>query len=230
MLTLIHIQICEAIRKNNTCFLEEECWQDALDSIIIPDGGELSERSSISISIRKIVAYLPRVFRDVSAAVCHSNDFSDPQIQHLLSRIHNIRKGLLQHLAQLRSLCLYPESDPSSFTKTDIFYEILGADLIALIMTNRLLSAIGDAQGEEFEHDALSYATEIIKLEEEMISTQGWASFYLNQKATIAGSVPATTDVWEIVPGKLIEKWRFDTWCRAINRQTCCDSAADCAV
>jgi hypothetical protein len=101
----------------------------------------------------------------------------------------------------------------------DMFYELLGTNLTTLTMACRLLSAIGDDRGEALEHDAHLYASEVRKLERGLISTQGWANFYLDQKAAKVAAIPDTAKIWEVVPGKTIEKWRFDTWRRALHGQ-----------
>jgi hypothetical protein len=143
-------------------------------------------------------------------------------------QIHNLRQEILQYLTQLRGLRLRPKPGYPPSPNSDIFYELLGTGLITLVITSRLLSAVGDVQIGALEHDALLRASEVKKLEEELVSTHGWASFYMNQKAVLAASIPATTEIWKATPGKIIEKWRFNSWCRAMHRQTCCDSITNC--
>lgn len=159
----------------------------------------------------------------MSSLVCHSNTFSGNSVQHLIARIRTLRQELRANLVQLRGLSFRLKSSLSSATEDDIFHELLSTNLLALLMVSRLLSAIGDVQKDELEHDALLYASEIKSLEEEMISIHGWANFYLYQKATSAASIAATRCIWEAAPGKIIDNWRFSLWCRAIQRHTCCN-------
>ena len=112
----------------------------------------------------------------------------------------------------------------------DLAYELLATSLAALAVANRLLSALGDVAGDTLERDAVYYSSEILRHEASVVSTSGWANYYLNQKASIARSISTTTMIWKTASGEVIDGWRFDSWCKALRRRTCCCSRSSSAI
>ncbi|KAH8812369.1 hypothetical protein F5884DRAFT_785194 [Xylogone sp. PMI_703] len=215
--------MCEAIRTNEQCFLQQQPWQEALDASTIPADKLTSDRGSAVISLRKLAVHLPGLFKNATTMMCHPDDFSGKEVQRLIARVRNLRQEFLQYHAELEDQIRDSRDFSQTPPNSDLMYEMLGTSLVSLAMANRLLSALGDFQAEQLEHDALLYSAEVVRLEEDMISTGGWASFYLTQKVSIAASIRKTAAIWKIAPGKMIEKWRFDRWCSAMQRQICCN-------
>jgi hypothetical protein len=216
------LKVWEAIRKNEASFLQQQCWQEVLDSTAVPGGHMISNRGRITVSSQKLMASLPGLFQSVCSVVCHDRNSSGQRVQLLIMEIRNFREQMLQYRTyvtdQLAGLKVVP-LQPAVYL--DLAYELLGTSLSALAMANRLLSALGDSEGKFLEKNAILYATEVERLEADMISANGGASFYFSQKAIIAASVHRTVAIWNSEPGKIIETWRFNSWCKAMQKETC---------
>jgi hypothetical protein len=167
------------------------------------------------------MALLPSLFQSVSSVICHDREKSSHELQSLVRDIREFRYDMLQNYTQLRKwhLELGFGFDPSK--NADLLYELFGTTLMVLATANRLLTALGDSQGSSLEADNLLYVAELEGLESDLLSSNGWVSFYLHQKMSIAASITSTATIWKTAPGELIEKWRFDRWCRAMQRDTC---------
>jgi hypothetical protein len=162
---------------------------------------------------------LPGLFREVSLVVCHPHSGYEADIERLIGQINNFRADMLQCRTRVNSVFL---DALKSSTECDLVYELLATCLVASAMANRLLIAIGSSDGNVLERETLVDAAGVMKLEGDMISTGGWASLYLNQKASIAAAIATSMGIWENEPGHVIEKWRFHEWCRAMQRDCCC--------
>lgn len=166
------------------------------------------------------MAHLPRLFTSVSSFVTCPTSFSQQEHELLLLKLNNFRKDILKHYSRLQIVIPNLTVLSQLSRKSSLLYELFGTSLGALAMVNRLLGALGDPQFQLLETDAVFYASEIVRLERAVISANGWASFVLNQKANVASSIPTTTEVWICAMSKVIEKWRFDSWLSAMQRQT----------
>ncbi len=80
-------------------------------------------------------------------------------------------------------------------------------------MAKRMLAALGDAQDEALEEEALLHAVEVLEIQKEMSSVVGWSTLHLNLLARIARSMLETSMRWSVAPGRMIEKATFDAWC-----------------
>ena len=164
---------------------------------------------------------LPGLFQRTCSVVCHDRESIGPRTQLLIMQIRDFREQMLQYYGHLTDLLPEPGVAPEVSADVSLVYELLGTSLSALAMASRLLTALGDPQQELLEKDAISYATEVGMLEAGVISADGWASFYLSQKAVVAASVHRTAAIWTPGQEKIIEKWKFDRWCKTMRRETC---------
>jgi hypothetical protein len=158
--------------------------------------------------------------------ICHARGKPSQEFQSLIGDVRNFRLDMLQYYAQIVKLRL--ELGLLSYLpkNIDLVYELLGTTLMALPSANRLLTALGDVQEPFLEADNLLYVAEMYRLEADLLSSNGWVNFHLYQKMSIAASITETTTIWKIAPGEMIEKWRFDRWCRAMQRQNCSCTAS----
>jgi hypothetical protein len=165
----------------------------------------------------------PGLFREVSLAVCYPQSVSKSDIERLLDKLGAFRADMLKcrtHLHDVIADISRPTIDCS------LVYELFATSLVALAAANRLLYAIGSLEGQLLESDALAYAAEVIKMESDMINSNGWASFYLSQKMSMAAAIPTSTATWINEPGHIIEQWRFHNWCKGMQRDYCCSCNA----
>ncbi|KAH7311387.1 hypothetical protein B0I35DRAFT_438001 [Stachybotrys elegans] len=217
LLSLVGPIVCEAIRKNETCFLQQRQWQEVLKSSETTATKEISERSRVTILFRRLMTFLPGLFRDVSS-VCYGCSCAGRTVPSLISDICSFYE-------KMRQLYHYVKVQvPSSYSQSvgiDLVYEILATSLGALSMASRLMNVLGIAMQDDLEQAALVYALEIKMLEADVGPSNGRLSFYLSQKGSVADSVLSTSTVWRTVPGHVIEAGRFEMWCQALQRLTC---------
>lgn len=139
----------------------------------------------------------------------------------LIMGVKVFRKEMLQYYNFVQSRLLEQNAERQVSIDTGLIYELVGTSLGALAMANRLQTALGDYDPDQLEIDAIAYASELVELEAKTVSDIGWASFYLCQKAAVATSVIKSAPVWKPEAGRLIEKWQFDSWCEAMQRDPC---------
>jgi hypothetical protein len=192
-----------------------------LASSVISEGHIISNRSSITVLLRKLMALLPGLFRSVSSVICHDRETSREGLQPLISDIRKFRDDMLQCHEQVLKLRLELRLFSYLPKNFDLVCELFGTTLMGLATANRMLSALGDSEGPSLESDNLLYVAELHILEADIRSFNGWVNFHLYQKMSIADSITKTTTIWKTAPGEIIERWRFNRWCRAMQRQIC---------
>ncbi|KAK9783820.1 hypothetical protein SCAR479_00379 [Seiridium cardinale] len=220
-LSFINAIICECLRKNESCFLEEKPWQDFLDSLAILKDDVISERYNKTLLSRKLMGRLPGYFRQVTFIVGHEEASWGFTAQSLTAKLDRYYEEMHQFHEKLTNLYAKPGAELESTTESEFVYDLLAMSLTGLAMTGRLMGAVGDHRGELLESEALEHATEVIALEERMLAAQGWASYQLGLRVKLGRAILNTTSTWKTVPGQVIEPWRFDEWCMAMQRQTC---------
>lgn len=170
------------------------------------------------MSLLKTMTHLPRLFTRVFSIVCHGRSSYGPHVLSLLLDVQNFQKRMLEWNEEVKRLCPEPKNGLQSLPNSDLRYELLATTLSTLAIVNRLLGALGDPAGSILEARALSYVDDLVKLEEALISTAGWASFLIRKKVVIGKSVSSTTAAWDTTPGKLIDRHQFNGWCKALGR------------
>ncbi|ORY68291.1 uncharacterized protein BCR38DRAFT_422672 [Pseudomassariella vexata] len=223
--------VCEALRTNEACFLEAEEWRVVFESAVVPED-IFTFRSPMCIVLWHLVFRMPGLFRDVSHAVCHldsASSSSGTELECLSARLRQWRKDLMKWRNAFLSLLATspPPPDGGDYSEVpDNRSELLGTVLTLLIISCRLSGAMSTTRSREMlEEEAQMYAFELRKLNEDVALAKPWAGFYLDQKTYVAEATLGTAAVW-MEPGEsgkgVVEKWRFEAWCRAIPRQTCC--------
>ncbi|KAK6076406.1 Endochitinase A1 [Seiridium cupressi] len=212
--------ICEAMRLRQPCFLGEEPWQAVLRSLAIDGAHHYHPRGLGYIRLWAHGARLPGLVLDMCNATANPQAFTDDQIDDLERRCRAFKNGLLACMVE------YDKHEPCG--DGDVHVELLGATYAMLASASRLLGAISPSERLFQEEEAVRYAKEMRKLVLDIINADKWASFYLEQKIVVADSVLSTTDLWlkgldKTTPprrtsgkARLIEKWKFHTWCAGI--------------
>ncbi|KAK9418821.1 hypothetical protein SUNI508_07593 [Seiridium unicorne] len=212
--------ICEAMRLRQPCFLGEEPWQAVLRSLAIDGAHHYHPRGLGYIRLWAHGARLPGLVLDMCNATANPEAFTDDQIDDLERRCRAFKNGLLACMVE------YDKHEPCG--DGDVHVELLGATYAMLASASRLLGAISPSERLFQEEEAVRYAKEMRKLVLDIINADKWASFYLEQKIVVADSVLSTTELWlngldKTTPprrtsgkARLIEKWKFHTWCAGI--------------
>ena len=162
---------------------------------------------------------IPGLFKQASLVICHPDSAGKEDVERIMLQTQAFRSEMLQCRTRIENV--FPTALKSR-NERDLVYELLATCLVALAMANRLLTALGSPEGPSLEKEVLVDAAGVIKLESDMISTSGWAGYYLNQKATVASGFLSSSGTMENKPGHIIETWRFHEWCRAMQRDCCC--------
>ncbi|KAH9207340.1 hypothetical protein DL95DRAFT_483375 [Leptodontidium sp. 2 PMI_412] len=85
----------ERVLNSERCFLEQNCWQETLRSVIEPKA-LITDRSETVISLTMLKSFLPGAFVDVTTVVCN-NRHPDPEyLDSLIIRIRRLRDDFLE--------------------------------------------------------------------------------------------------------------------------------------
>lgn len=191
----------------------------------------LAFRSPLSISLWELYIQMPGLFQLVSHTICHQDEISDMEIQTVSGRVRIFRTKLAAWRGSFDALI--SEMDPASYNDTtkDVLSShaaMQGTGLALSIIGNRLLSALSCADSSALEAEAQDFAHKLRKLCGHISPTNPWVGFYLGQKQSVmADSILDTAEIWRNDTGKrrgVIAKWRFESWCRQIPRDTCCSN------
>lgn len=213
---------------NERCFLETEPWKKVFRSVIVPRS-LISDRSEIVISlmIRKIE--VTSLFAQVSNVVCHETDYNMLGVRKLKPRIHQVRTDLLIWHCEYQSLLgLLPGISPGT-AQYDRWCKVFGIYLSLSLLANRLLAAISASERPQAECEAQTLAGQAIILNEEARVTNPLASLLIAQTVGLAQATKATAHEWQETHGtekvervssrRLIEKWKFERWCKLLGRR-----------
>ncbi|OCL09252.1 hypothetical protein AOQ84DRAFT_272020, partial [Glonium stellatum] len=85
--------ISESIVNNKECFLEQPSWKQTMRSMII-ENGAAPERSAMVISLLIHMTLIPRLFRDVTEAICNRTSSSTVGADELKCRASRLRASL----------------------------------------------------------------------------------------------------------------------------------------
>lgn len=167
-----------------------------MKSSIIAGSDPFSTHSREAVSLRMLMTYLPGLFTDVSSIVYHGNDCHGHAIALLVRAIQQFRAGMLLSYNSMKAHLPGSGAAVSGSVDMDVAYELLATSVAAIAVADRLLTALGDVAVDLLEKDALFYAEEVLKMEADLVDINGWASYYLRQKASIAASILKTTSIW----------------------------------
>lgn len=223
----------ECLLNHQKCFLEQEEWKDVFRSVVMEDT-LISDRSESVITLMILKTNIPGAFFDVTEVICHNADIDIPVLQ---SRIRKLRQDLLKWNRDWETLLSYaPKIYPGS-AEYDRRSKVYGTYLTCLMFSSRLLAAICPRERRQLEEASQSLAGQMVSLETEVQANNSSASVFLAQTAGVGKGTLATAQEWrdsyivkeeEKEEGEeeedsatgLIEKWRFELWCKMFGRKT----------
>jgi hypothetical protein len=161
--------------------------------------------------------------RDVGIAVTRPGGNHCPDLVQLRKRLREYRGELLQwHAEYVLATIVAPSHEKPQILSEDIRSELVATCYSLLISCCRLLSAITVDLIDILEDEAVAYATQMMKLESGISSTNKWASFYICQKLVVATATLATTNIWRECSDRradIITPNKFRAWLSAILMQ-----------
>ncbi|RFU76630.1 hypothetical protein TARUN_5569 [Trichoderma arundinaceum] len=218
----------EALNVNQGCFLSDQAWQATLRSIPTTDH-LFSDRSEPIISLLTSICPVPEYFQKTTQIVCITRDDTPAHL------IDDVKDNLYQ---LLHSILLWHEKYfgsnvvgcPNTRIDTDRQYEALGFSLAVSILINRLLFCLDPITNASCEEAAQQFASKILLIEKESISTESQAQLFMAIKLAVAKATLATAARWRdwymsaqalpLIGSYIMPKGIFVDWCRRMNWKT----------
>ncbi|KAI0205315.1 hypothetical protein F4808DRAFT_411281 [Astrocystis sublimbata] len=219
VLSLVSAITHESMRRNEACFLAEASWQQMLRSSILPSEA-FSTRSHLAVSLCCIMVQTPGLLKDVSAVINKPRLASSHSLRRCFRRVRDFRRDLLSWRLQYDSATLiFPAPNVREPESDDVRVELLGSFYSLMISCSRLMGALNVNVIHIFEDEAVTLANEMIKLEDNLSSTNRSASFYIGQKLIVARSALETTGIWRDAShhqAGTTEPSKFNAWVSAL--------------
>jgi len=211
----------EALLNNERCFLEQDMWKSVFRSVVV-EGSLVSDRSEIVVSLLILKSHIPGTFVDVTSIVSHENH--DPAyIFRMILFIQQLRSDLLDWHDDYQSILKQAPKILPGTMEYDRQCKVVATYLSCIILVNRLLAAMNSPQRVKLELETRAYINQMLDMESEAQSTKSAACLFMAQTAGVAKATIAVTKDWLEEPQDgenkgLVEKWKFDKWCRTMGR------------
>ena len=214
-------QFTEATINDKRCFLETPEWQSTLQSCVLqPDS--TSDCGQISVSMWLIVTPIPSILHEIQEMICNPDVARPIAMITFVSRLHGIRSELSTWRYEYNNLLhKYPDADKR--------LELLGVCLGSLLLTSRLLVALGPRYGQAYEDDAQDYADRIFQLELQAVAINPRSGLFMGFKMALANATLGTKVEWQMaiwnaesgIDGgtDMIPRELFERWCRLKGRK-----------
>jgi hypothetical protein len=227
-LSLTLKQVTEAILNNQSCFLDDPAWIATLQCSAT-DNPLLPGRGPLAISLLVILTSIPRLFRDITKAICQYLEPPLTTMVELMARARKVRVSL----QNWHSRYFGPDETPAhkhasckTYSKRMILFYICS------IYCNRLNTCIyqmGESDINEVEEESQRFANIIVSLHNEEASSNDEGSVLLAQKVPIAEATINTGGRWKkqlsLSNGQSqlykMPKQTFKQWCSLFGRKTC---------
>jgi hypothetical protein len=220
-------QITESILDNQGCFLEQSVWIMTLRSIVTDNPLE-PERSPLVMSLLIILLSIPRLFRDITAAICHFPSPPLATIAKLITRAQKLRSSLqCWYSSNFRpdtTLINGPVLCPGYNRILILFY-------ICSIYSNRLNTCMywsGTPDIQEMEEESQRFASIVVSVYKEETCSNSRSSLLLAQKLPIAEATIESGSDWmqHLIRGTWqtqlfkMQKQTYEHWCSLFGRKT----------
>ncbi|KAF2497719.1 hypothetical protein BU16DRAFT_537341 [Lophium mytilinum] len=173
-------------------------------------------------------------------------DHPPKSVHELVCRGLNIRRRIQEWRHEYQDMLIEDASSRKSDEACAAFrWQIFGVYLSVTALLNRLIGAVTSSKRIELERESHLFASRVLLMEQEGREDQfevdyysrpkvgRAADFYSTQKIVVARSILATSASWSdnsmtedyspIGQEHLIEKWKFEYWCKLLGR--CSQSA-----
>ena len=169
-----------------------------------------------------IITPLPSILHEIQEMICDPDVARPIAITTFVARLHKIRAELISWRHEYDTLLTrYPEADKR--------LELLGVGLGMLLLTSRLVVALGPRCGQAYEDDAQDYADQIFELEMQAVAINPRAGLFMGFKMALANATLATKAEWQIAiwdaesgtddGTDMISRHVFERWCRLKGRK-----------
>lgn len=237
--------VMDAILGNKTCFLEEEGWKELLRSVICNDAS-LVHVQDISLAIWDQIVTGPGKFKAVTDAISSPTPLDRVARDTIIQCLMEDRASLLGWMERAKLILglrdgdfevdeygiIFPrpvferdDSSPDRVTRLALW----GTNIMCRILKTRLLVAMAPAWFRPLELECQYLAAKIVSLDQisaaDNKSGKGLLqTSFISQSTWIVKGVLETKNIWAEGQdsdggGNMIEKWKFEAWCRAIGRK-----------
>ncbi|PTB66125.1 hypothetical protein BBK36DRAFT_1200107 [Trichoderma citrinoviride] len=184
----------EALNANEGCFLADDAWQAALFSIPTDDS-LFSDRSEPIVSLLTNVCHVPEYFQKTSEIVCITRDNTpDSLVEHVESKLYHLRQSILlwheKYFGPNTADCA------TMRINQDRQHEALGFSFAVSILLNRLLFCLDPVRNASCEETAEEFASKILLIEKEGLSTASQAELFMAIKLGVARTTLTTAARW----------------------------------
>lgn len=217
---------------NLSCFLDDSEWQSVLWSVLDEHpvtSSPFSDRGTVVISLWSIILSLPRIFKDVQAAIFSDQFLAPHDLSNFQSRVTDLDTRVSQWRSTYEQLLMFIPDQSSEDIKAEKRFETLGLCLTCLIILKRLTIALDPLASStlETEMEAQTLGNRILDLEQRAIAANPRAGLFMRFKKELAHATLATGDEWRISSifdsrvgaNGLISKWVFEHWVRLKGRK-----------
>ena len=184
----------------------------------------------------------PGLFKETTDIIFSAGPSPPFVISNLIERLMNSRKNLLRWLSYAQQLNGSREGDLErcegglalpwpTFENSRLGsgyvnqLALRGTYTMCYILKARLLYSLAPSQFHHLEIECQDLAGKIISLREELTKKEGSrliGDLYMSQSTWVARGILETIEMcskdWKEREG-VIEKWKFEAWCRAIGRR-----------
>ena len=226
----------EALLNNTRCFLEEPAWQSVFYSTVL-DSEELPDRSDLVISLWTELCVGPGMYKDTTDLICTDMSPDPVVLENLICQVLQHTENLLdwndRWLAVLDTnntkIIQCDEREPYVMSANpDKRLEIHGTFLSCLVLKYRILVSLAPARFAHLEAECQDIAAQIMRLEERVKTRNPQGGLFMAQtvwvgKATVAtkGDFACEFGRCQLRKAGMIERWKFEKWCRLLGRKTC---------
>ncbi|KXT12787.1 hypothetical protein AC579_1806 [Pseudocercospora musae] len=186
--------LSEALFNNHSCCLETPEWKSLYMSTV-QETEHLTERSELVLNARKHMFPLPRLWRDVGAALTSNDLFNDNVLRGLEKRCRSAHGNFLAWLEEYKCHCVARSFIQPSQLEMNLRRETFGAVLECLLITKRLITSLSESDRLNMECETQAIAKLIMDLQDQPMPKHSW--LFAAHEIGVAQVCFATKEIFE---------------------------------
>jgi hypothetical protein len=231
----------DAFLNNKSCFLAEDRWKEVLLSAICNEES-FTEQRDLILGLWGHLVDGPKWFKEVTDLIVPpTSPPPQTEIDDLIEKLLKNRNNLLGWASIAQTQFSSSNGESKIYNQaTEVAWPILqsnkcssqhiaqlalwGTYVLCRILKDRLLVALSPVRFQFLETESQDLAGRILGLRQTITkddSEQLRDHLFVSQSIWIAKGVVGTKDIWcerQEARDGIIEKWRFEAWCKAIGR------------
>ncbi|KAL1901023.1 hypothetical protein Sste5346_002088 [Sporothrix stenoceras] len=238
--------VMDAFLGNKACFLAEDGWTSLMQSVI-QDDPTLTHLQDLSLAIWSHIVTGPGKFKAVTDTVMADIPPNPSVREAIIGYLQQDRASLVGWMERAKNRPGMRDDDFEiddvygimfprlAFEQRDASVDrvtrlsLWGTNIMCRILKTRLLVAMAPSRFRELEEECQYLAAKVVSLD--AVAADGMSTgiggvlktSFISQNTWIVPGVIETKEIWadESDDGedKMIDKWKFEAWCRAIGRK-----------